>query len=115
MMGYLWLLMIFTATHYSTMNVRGSGPRPQLAENATDAERGAAFTPFTANGGTYTLSGTTLTLRRSIAKSPNRMNTTSTAEVRFEGDDTVWLTLRVANGTINVIQKWVRAEDNDVL
>ena len=32
-------LMIFTATHHSTMNVTGSGTRPQLDENATDAER----------------------------------------------------------------------------
>ena len=84
-------LMIFTATHYSQVYVTGN-ERPQLGENATDAERLAAFTPFIANGGTYTLDGSTLTLQLSVAKNPNAMNATRTSEVRFEGDDTVWFT-----------------------
>lgn len=101
-------LMIFTETHYSQVFVIGN-ERPQLGENATDAERLAAFAPFIANGGTYTLDGFTLTLQHSVAKNPNAMNVTRTNEVRFEGDDTVWFTSEPVPG-IDVTQKWVRAE-----
>ena len=80
--------------------------RPQLGENATDAERLAAFTPFIANGGTYTLDGSTLTLQLSVAKNPNAMNATRTSEVRFEGDDTVWFTFHPPG--ITVTQKLAR-------
>ena len=56
------------------------------------------------------LDGSTLTLRVFLAKGPNSNNTTRTSQVRFEGADTVWLTFEVLGGTVDVPQKWVRAE-----
>ena len=103
-------LAIVTATHYIRMNVLGNESRPLLGENATDAERLAAFTPFSAHGGTYTLDGSTVTVNTTIHKNPNAMNRTFPVEVRFEGDDTFWLTFQVGGGTIDVTEKWVRAE-----
>jgi hypothetical protein len=97
-------LMIFTKTHYSFMWISANVPRPQLRDGATTVERLAAFTAFFGNGGTYTLEGSTLTMQVSIAQIPNTMNTSGNIEVRFERDDTMWLTL--GNG----IQKWMRAE-----
>ena len=105
-------LALITATHYMRMHVLGSGTRPLLGENATDAERLAAYTPFAATGGTYTLEGSTFTGQLSIAKNPNNMNATVTAEMRFEGDDTIWATYQLAGGAINVTEKWVRAEED---
>ncbi len=95
-------LMIFTRTYSSFMWISATGPRPQLRDGATTVERLAAFTAFFGNGGTYNLDGSTLAFRVAIAQIPNSMNTSSSIEVRFEGDDTIWLTL--GRG----VQKWIR-------
>ena len=101
--------MIFTSTHYSWVSARGNPLRPKLSENATDAERLAAFTPFIANAGTYTLNGSTLTKRVVVAKIPNNHNMTETSEVRFESDEVLWVTYQSLSN-IDVTEKWVRAE-----
>ena len=97
-------LMVFTGTHYSLMWIRATEPRPQLREDDADADRLASLRAFAASGGTYTLDGSTLTAQVSLAPAPNSMNTSVSTGVRFEGDDTVWLTLG------NRVLKWVRAE-----
>ena len=55
--------VIFTKTHYSMMYVPGNKPRSlSKAENATDAEKLAAYDSFVANTGTYEVAGATLTI-----------------------------------------------------
>jgi Lipocalin-like domain len=69
-------LYIFTATHYSYMYTLGSEPRRRFAgdpNQPTDAEKVAAYGSFVAGSGTYTLSGSTLTLNAILHKNPNEM------------------------------------------
>jgi hypothetical protein len=75
-------LYMFTERHYSFMRVTGDQPRELFVGDApvigsrtpTDAERIAACSAFTANSGTYEVSGSTLTLRPVVAKNPGVMS-----------------------------------------
>jgi hypothetical protein len=111
-------MLIFTGRHFSQVvsrgNATGNGPRPKLSQNPTDAERFAASSRFYASSGTYTLDGSNLTRRISVSENPNNIDTTTTSEVRFEGEDVVWITFHPNSGgrprsDINVVQKLVRA------
>jgi hypothetical protein len=95
-------LYIFLERHYSVMFVPGNEPRAlfsgdQLvlgAEEPTDAEKIAAFDSFIANSGTYEVTGSTLTTRPIVAKTPNFMAGESlTFTYEFEGES-LRLTLR---------------------
>ncbi len=74
-------LFMFTKQHYSIMSVNGAAPRPMLDApkdpgNPTDAEKLANYDVwlrFTANSGTYQVSGDTLTTRPLVAKNPGVM------------------------------------------
>ena len=101
-------LAVFTERHFSLMREEGTGPRPPLAGIVTDADRFAASSRFTANGGTYTVDRSTFTRHNSIAKHPNGMNLVRTIAIRFEGDDTIWFTYQPPG--LNVTEKWVRVE-----
>ena len=87
-------LYLFTKQHYSIMFVRGSAPRKDFAEAAnpgklTDVEKLARFEsydPFTANSGTYQISGNTLTTHPEVAKRPAVMGSTGTVEFKIEGN-----------------------------
>jgi hypothetical protein len=65
-------MYMFTGKHYSILTSQGDQPRPEIAGSkvatATADELRAAWGSFTANAGTYELSGDTLTLRVLIAK-----------------------------------------------
>lgn len=99
-------LMIFTDTHYAGMQVRGFEPRPRLSEAPTDEQRARAFTPFTANAGTYVLRDSTLTVTPVVSKNPNEMTGgSSTDRVRVVAD-TLWFIS--ASGERR--NKWVRIE-----
>ncbi len=84
-------LYVFTGQHYSIITV--NTPRKDFgnAANAaklTDAEKAARFEAwdaFTANSGTYQVSGITLTTRPMVAKNPGVMGTTSTREFKIDG------------------------------
>ena len=99
-------LMIFTDTYYAGMQVRGFEPRPRLSESATNEERLRAFTPFTANAGTYVLTDSTLTMTLAVSKNPNVMlDGAGTDHVRVVADS-LWF-LSPARVRLN---KWVRIE-----
>ena len=74
-------LYLFTKEHYSAMFVRGTAVRKDFGTakdpaRLTDAEKMARFDawePFTANSGTYTVSGNTVTFRPLVSKSPSVM------------------------------------------
>ena len=87
------------------MFVRGTSPRKPLGAatspgKLTDAEKLArfdAFDPFTANSGTYQVSGGTLTTHALVAKNPGTMGTTQTREFKIEGN-TLTFTQKSAPG-----------------
>ena len=87
-------LYVFTRQHYSIMTVNGTAPRkdfgtPRDPAKLTDAEKIARYEvwdAFTANSGTYQVSGSTLTARPLVAKNPGVMaGPAATREFRIEG------------------------------
>ncbi len=100
-------LYIFAEQHYSIMLVPsgsdgGSQPRELFPGNEpvlgsaepTDAEKVAAYDSFIANSGTYEVSGSSLTTRPIVAKTPNFMSGGAlTYMYQIEGD-TLRLTLK---------------------
>jgi hypothetical protein len=86
-------LFIFTRTHYSMLRVASAKPRILFkGTDPTTDEKIAAYDTFTANTGTYEISGTTLTVRPIVAKSPNFMaGGFDKYQFRIEGN-TLWLT-----------------------
>ena len=111
-------LLIFTATHYSTITDTSAKPRPTAPfkdpAKPTAEEMQAAWGPFGANAGTYELVGTTLTRRVLVAKNPavQGAKTPSRATIKLEGNN-LWITTtelstgKVANPATT---KWVRVE-----
>lgn len=100
-------LMIFADGYYSRVFVRTNDTRQPLNEASTDADRVAAWNPFVSNSGTYTISGSTLTLLATVAKMPSTNRTPNTWEFRIEGN-----TLRLTGsgeGVADTRQRWVRA------
>ena len=65
-------LTIFTASHYSRVEVQADGPRPVLADaaKATADELRAAWGPLVAEAGTYEAAGGSITVRPIAAKNP---------------------------------------------
>jgi hypothetical protein len=86
-------LFIFGQKHYSMMWIRGGEPRaPYKAEVPTNDEKIKAFDSFTANAGTYEVSGSTISIRPLVARSPIFMGGASSRyEFRVEGNN-LWLT-----------------------
>jgi hypothetical protein len=69
-------LYVFTDKHYSYMFAPGQAPRRMFAgdpNQPTDAEKLAAYDSFVAGSGTYTLTGSTLTLTAVLHKNPHEM------------------------------------------
>jgi hypothetical protein len=88
-------LYVFTRQHYSVMTVNGTAPRkdfgtPKDPSKLTEAEKSAryeAWDAFTANSGTYQVSGGTLTTRPLVAKNPGVMaGPAATRAFRIEGN-----------------------------
>lgn len=92
-------IYIFAKTHYGVSAVEGFVPRPYLGEEPTDAEKGRAFMPFSAEAGTYSVANGKLTLTPLVTKDPAEMGGVTTREfdITWEGID-VWLTSKAADG-----------------
>jgi hypothetical protein len=99
-------LYMFTKQHYSIMTVNGTAARkdfgaPKDPLKLTDAEKIARYEvwdAFTANSGTYQVSGNTLTTRPLVAKNPGVMaGPPATREFRIQGN-TLTLTQKSAAG-----------------
>lgn len=85
-------LLLFAGDHYSyTLITR---PRPDLPQGPAAAEQVVAvWNPFTANAGTFEISGDTMTRRPIVAKSPNAMGPGVYNEYIFRlSADTLWIT-----------------------
>ena len=90
-------LMIFTAKHYSRTTDTAAQPRPttdyKVPGKPTLEELQAEWGPFAANAGTYEVSGTTLTLRAIVAKSPRAQaeRNFTRLSIKLDGNH-LWLT-----------------------
>jgi hypothetical protein len=87
-------LLLFTGRHYSYTFVTSETPRPPLPPGPTTAEALATiWNPFTANAGTFEISGETMTRRPLVAKDPNTMAPGVFNEYLFRVvADTLWVT-----------------------
>lgn len=108
-------LLIFTGKHYSVQIDGAAHPRPafKVPAKPTAEEMSAGWGLYTANSGTYEVSGSTLTMRPMVAKNPGTQGTaTNRATIKVE-KDSLWFTLtenfagKVANPTT---AKYVRVE-----
>ena len=99
-------LYLFTAKHYAVVAVQGDQPRPNIppgeADKATAEQLRATWGPFTANAGTYELSGETLITKPMVAKNPGIMQGGSglTFSVKLEGDSVTVVTKTGPNGPV---------------
>ncbi len=92
-------LFIFTEGHYSAVYSLGADPRPLSAAgfDATSEEKVAQYDTIIVNTGTYEASGSTITFRPMVAKSPEFIGGHSTMEfqLRKTGQKGDMLTLTV--------------------
>lgn len=87
-------LLLFTGRYYSYTFVTSEEPRPTLPSGPAMAEALAiVWNPFTANAGTFEVSGSTMTRRPIVAKNPDAMVPGVFNEYTFRlGADTLWVT-----------------------
>jgi hypothetical protein len=87
-------LLLFVSGYYSYTFVTSDVPRPPLPQGpATAEDLATTWNPFTANAGTYEVSGTTMTRRPFVAKSPSAMAPGAFNEYSFLlTADTLWVT-----------------------
>lgn len=85
---------IFHDGRYSAVYTVGTTERTASAEafQPTDAEKVAQYDTLIVNSGTYEIDGNTVTMRPTVAKSPEFIGGRSTATYRVEGD-TLTLTI----------------------
>ena len=96
-------MTIFTASHYSRVEVQADGPRPVLADvsKATADELRAVWGPFVGEAGTYELSsGGLVTMRPIASKNPAVMGpgVFITYSYKLEGDTLSLTQQRNQNG-----------------
>jgi hypothetical protein len=89
-------LLLFTGRHYSLIRIGSADPRPQLEpEDSATVEglRAVWGAAFTANAGTYELTGSTLTTSPLVAKNPQVMapGNLQRSSIRMVGDS-LWTT-----------------------
>jgi hypothetical protein len=99
-------LYLFTGKHYSIITVNSDQPRPDApadASKATAAELNAVWGPFTANSGTYEISGDTLTIHQMVAKNPGVMRSGSftTYSMKLQGNTLTLTQTKNQNGPVN--------------
>ena len=89
-------LFIFTDRYYSAVYSLGAEPRPLSAAgfNPTSEEMAAQYDTIIVNTGTYEASGSTITFRPMVAKSPGFIGGHSTMDYQINGDT---LTLSVTS------------------
>lgn len=87
-------LLLFTGRYYSYTLITGDRPRPDLPRGLPTAEDLLrAWNPFSANAGTFEVSGSTMTRRPLVSKSPDAMAPGAFNEYTYRvSADTLWVT-----------------------
>jgi hypothetical protein len=104
-------LFIFTKKHYNL--AFATADRPILPrQNATDAQNLAAWTPFSAESGTYEVKGTELTIHPIIAKNTYILKPGSflTSDIKLQGNTLVLTQKADQDGPKSGTMKLVRVE-----
>lgn len=92
-------LFLFTASgQYSIMFVIGDA-REALPDDPTDAQVAAAYGPFVANSGRYSVSGNTITYEAFVAKDPEYMS--GFAPTGGDGNSQT-MTFEISDGTLTL-------------
>jgi hypothetical protein len=96
-------LLIFTKKHFSMMFIPGVNPRPDLPENATDAQKVAAWEPLNAGSGTYEVKGNTYIAKGIVGKDPGstQPDLFITVEFKIEGDTLITTPKSTNSGPVN--------------
>ena len=107
-------LLIFTKNHFSMIFVSGDKPRPALPQqNATDAQRVAAWTPLNVGAGTYEVNGNTYTAKSLVSKNPGGTGPDAwiTVEFKIDGNTLITTPKAVKAGPVNLgSTKLIRVE-----
>jgi hypothetical protein len=87
-------LLLFAGRHYSYTLLTGDEPRPDLPNRLPTAEELLmVWNPFSANAGTFEVSGDTMTRRPIVSKGPAAMAPGAFNEYTFRlSADTLWIT-----------------------
>jgi len=86
---------LFVDGHYTLLRVNGTAPRPALppVATATAEQLTAVWAPFTAQQGTFEISGQTITEHPLVTKAPGGMAPGSFVTRRFRiAGDSLWTT-----------------------
>ena len=91
-------MLLFSGGHWASMRVADDGSRAELPEDPTDEQLLEAWRPFRASGGSYSVSGSTISSTTSIAKNPNSMGDDWDSEFKMDGEKLVRVFSNSANG-----------------
>jgi hypothetical protein len=93
-------MLLFTGRYYSYTLVTGDQPRPDQPRGLPTAEALVMlWNPFSANAGTFEVSGNTMTRRPIVSKSPDAMAPGAFNAYTFRmSADTLWLTTARTEG-----------------
>lgn len=106
-------ITIFTKKYMTIVGIRDQKPRPELPENATDAQKVAAWEPVHAVCMSYEVKGTTIIFKAIILKNPNvKPGDTMLMDYHFEGDTLVQTIKSDKNGPVEnpYTIKYIRLE-----
>jgi hypothetical protein len=92
-------LLLFAGRYYSYTFVTSDVARPPIPNPPTAEDLATIWNPFTANAGEYEVSGTTMTRRPFVAKSPAAMAPGAFNQYSFRlTADTLWITSTATEG-----------------
>ena len=97
-------MLIFSGRHFSWIIFFGKRPDYRSPAEATDPQKVAVFETFGANAGTYTVSGSTVTLHLEAAKHPYMHAPGYTEEWNFKTDGNT-LTMTNARGGVRKLTR----------
>lgn len=94
-------LFIFTEGHYSAIYSLGSDPRPRSTASFTPTaeEKIAQYDTIIVNAGTYEVTGSTITMKPMVARSPEFVGGTATADFQIAGDVLTLINQSVVDST----------------
>ena len=91
-------MLLFTDGHWASMRISGEGTRAELPEDPTDEQRLEAWRRFQASGGSYSVSGSTISSKTLLVKNPNRTGDEWDSEFKMDGEKLVRVFSNSENG-----------------
>ena len=91
-------MLLLSGGHWASMRISGDGTRAELPDDPTDEQLLEAWRPFIASGGSYSVSGSTISSTTLVAKNPNRMGDDWDSEFRMDDDKLVRVFSNSENG-----------------